>query len=180
MKKVSELLKITFFAVFTLAVATTVSSCSKDDEEDNNTEINGGGGGNHDNNDDNDDGGGVIVIECTYCKGDGECERCRGDGLDPMGDICEYCDGSGVCRFCGGSGELIFDDCNLVIVVLLENSIDERRFARPQKTRENGDGNIRSLSFFNHHVFNASLNYGRTKMRSPFRYSPSGYVIRSG
>lgn len=33
MKKISELLKITFFAVFTLAVATTVSSCSDDDDE---------------------------------------------------------------------------------------------------------------------------------------------------
>ena len=42
MKKVSELLKIAFLAVFTLAVATTLSSCSDDDDDNNN----GGGGGN--------------------------------------------------------------------------------------------------------------------------------------
>lgn len=42
MKKVSELLKIVCFAMFTLAVATTLSSCSDDDDDNNN----GGGGGN--------------------------------------------------------------------------------------------------------------------------------------
>lgn len=42
MKKISELLKIVCFAMFTLAVATTVSSCSDDDDDNNN----GGGGGN--------------------------------------------------------------------------------------------------------------------------------------
>lgn len=45
MKKVSELLKIAFLAVFTLAVATTVSSCSDDDEEEENINDDGNQGG---------------------------------------------------------------------------------------------------------------------------------------
>ena len=76
--------------------------------------------------------------------------------------------------------EFVFDDRNSVLVIFRQNAIEERRLTRSEKARENRDRNVRFLHFFNLHHRCLRSNQGRTKRSSPFRYSPSGYVMRSG
>lgn len=41
--------------------------------------------------------------ECLYCKGEGLCHACSGDGV--IGNRnCTFCDGSGICDHCDGRG----------------------------------------------------------------------------
>ena len=48
--------------------------------------------------------------------------------------------------------EFIFDNGDLVVVVLAEDAIQQRRLAGTEKTRKNRHRNVRLL-FFNHHFF---------------------------
>ena len=51
----------------------------------------------------------VGAVECRGCKGTGDCHRCKGEGIDPAGNLkkCRRCTGTGVCPGCGGSGWII-------------------------------------------------------------------------
>lgn len=52
---------------------------------------------------------GSSAVECRGCKGTGDCPRCEGEGIDPIGNLkkCRRCGGTGVCTGCNGSGWLI-------------------------------------------------------------------------
>lgn len=51
----------------------------------------------------------VGAVECRGCKGTGDCHRCKGEGIDPAGNLkkCRRCIGTGICPGCGGSGWII-------------------------------------------------------------------------
>lgn len=80
---------------FLLLAAIITSGCDEDPFN----------GSYRDDSDDDSDSGGMI--ECTWCKGSGECHACDGDGLW-LGNakVCSYCDGDGICEHCDGSGVL--------------------------------------------------------------------------
>jgi len=62
-----------------------------------------------DRDDDSGSGSGsrYTYITCAFCKGDGLCMSCGGDGywLDNS-DECPKCRHTGICKNCGGSGEV--------------------------------------------------------------------------
>ena len=49
------------------------------------------------------------AVKCNGCKGTGDCPRCKGEGMDPAGNLkkCRRCGGNGVCTGCKGSGWIV-------------------------------------------------------------------------
>ena len=49
------------------------------------------------------------AVKCRGCKGSGDCPRCKGEGIDPAGNLkkCRRCQGTGICPGCQGSGWII-------------------------------------------------------------------------
>lgn len=96
----------TAIALGLLCGCATMNSCIEEEDEPKDERPDYGNDEDSGNQDDDDDK--WYVIECTWCKGSGECRKCNGDGLDAYDRTCSSCDGTGICSHCDGTGEIWF------------------------------------------------------------------------
>lgn len=76
----------------------TVTSCDLMDGSSNSDKPETEQNGNDDRHEHDDD-----YMTCAFCKGDGLCMTCNGDGTFG-GKRCRKCAGTGICSRCDGSG----------------------------------------------------------------------------